>query len=163
MTSRSDVMTSADDDLRSSLPALGVALALAGSGVLAISTSLAWGTNPLDPNFGIYASSVPVPPLIRSGATGLVPTLAFVLVTFAVLSAALAPLGERSVPIDLMRRLLGLLALMLTVLFAVRYAEIGEVAGDFSLPERLRLGFYLAIAGSLLVALGGRWGRRAEP
>ena len=153
------------ESVRASRIGPGTLLALAGSAALAVSTALAWAVNPYDPasTLSVYPSTVPLPPLIRAGAPGMIPTLGFVLVTLAVLSAGLAPLGARSLMLDLLRRFLGLLALALPVLFARRYLESLEIVGGLSLPDALRLGFYLAIVGSLLIALGGRWGRRAEP
>ena len=136
---------------------IGALLALAGSALAAISVSLAWGIQPAPQEVGLYVVNVSIPRLISRGASGNIPFLGFVVVTLAILAAPLVAV-ETSRWVELVRRALGVIVLALVVLFGYRYRQALEgLPPDLaSFPGSLRVGFYLALAGSLFMALGGR-------
>lgn len=135
----------------------GVVVAFAGSGLVAISISLAWAVQPFQQDVGLFPVSVSLPRLLSRGAGGAIPSLAFVVMILALLAAALVLVGERSA-VEVLRRGLGVLILALVALFGFRYAQAVEgLPPQFpSFPGGLRAGFYLAVAGAALTVATGR-------
>jgi hypothetical protein len=140
-----------------------VILALAGSALAAISVSLAWAVQPPQ-DVGLYSVNISIPRLISRGATGDIPYLGFVVVTLAVLAAALVGVGTQRW-VDVVRRVLGLIELALVALFGFRFFQAleGFPPDVASFPASLRMGFYLALAGGLLMVFGGRSLRARTP
>ena len=92
-----------------------------------------------------------------------VPTLAHVLVVGGLVAAVGFLLRPGSMGLDITRRVIGGLVLVLAGLFAWRMSQAftNLPPGEPTFPTNLRLAFFLTVAGGLLLLLAPRW--RPEP
>jgi hypothetical protein len=140
---------------------LGRALAFAGLGLVALAALMAWVDQTFLPpsvaDRGVNAANISLPGLLvrTSGAT--VPTLGQTLMGLAVAMGSLLLARSKTRGLDLTRRALGLVALLLGAFFAFRVQQIAASSGRFNytLFGLLRPGFYVALVAGLLSILGG--------
>lgn len=140
-------------------PSWGAVLALAGAALLALSAVLAWAVQPLfggDVEQAIYPTGLSLPRLIVGGPAGEHPRLGLLLVVLAIAAAFLVFANPARRTFDLVRRALGVAALVLAVLFVVRFSQVGGVEPRFQPPAGLRAGFYVCLAGALVSIAAGR-------
>jgi hypothetical protein len=139
-------------------------LALIGPAVLALSTVFAWTIEAFlpPPAASIYATELSVPFLVTTRVFFTrPPTVAQVLVVFAIAASGLILVQAKWA--DILRRLIGVVTLILAGLFAWRFNQSLESFHTPGLLRTLRLGFYLGVIGAiLLVVLPGARGEKAR-
>ena len=133
----------------------GGTLALIGSLAVIISAILDWGgsfraTLPRD----ISATWLLEPSGLTSG-----PSLGVVLLVAGTLGALVSLIGMAAPVFTFLRRIVGLLTLMVPMAFAFRTLQLGEGTALTDLPSALGVGAMTAAAGALLELAAGRPGR----
>ena len=133
----------------------GGTLALIGSLAVIISAILDWGgsfraTLPRD----ISATWLLEPSGLQYG-----PSLGVVLLVAGTLGALVSLIGMAAPGLTFLRRIVGLLTLMVPMAFAFRTLQLGEGKAVTDLPSVLGVGAMAAAAGALLELAAGRPGR----
>jgi hypothetical protein len=134
----------------------------AGIALLILSEAFPWSLQPFIPasqQGGLYAAGISVPGVLSRGFFQLsAPTAAQVIAILV--SSAVVFLVVPSRWADVLRRVIGGVALLLLGLFAWRLSQLlsgGVPEGVPGFPGVLRAGFYLGVVGAiLLIAAPGR-------
>ena len=134
----------------------------AGIALLILSEAFPWSLQPFIPasqQGGLYATGISVPGVLSRGFFQLsAPTAAQVIAILV--SSAVVFLVVPSRWADVLRRVIGGVALLLLGLFAWRLSQLlsrGVPEGVPGFPGVLRAGFYLGVVGAiLLIAAPGR-------
>jgi hypothetical protein len=137
-------------------------LVFAGIGLLILSEAFPWSLQPFippDQQRGLYGTGLSVPALLSRGSLDLSAPTAAQVIAILVLSATVF-LIVPSRWADVLRRVIGAVALLLFGLFAWRLSQFlseGVPEGIPGFPAVLRAGFYLGVVGAiLLIAAPGR-------
>lgn len=136
---------------------LGATFALIGAVAVIVSAILEWSGPfgedlPRDIAFRLLFDP-------RGPATG--PNLGVVLLAVGTLGALVALLTMAVPLLTPARRLVGLATLAIPAGFAVRTVQLGLSDGSIlDVPSLLGPGFYVALAGSIVQLVAGRWSRR---
>jgi hypothetical protein len=134
----------------------------AGIALLILSEAFPWSLQPFipaDQQGGLYATGISVPVVLSRGSLQLSAPTAAQVIAILVLSAVVF-LIVPSRWADVLRRVIGAVALLLFGLFAWRLSQFlsgGLPEGVPGFPAVLRAGFYLGVVGAiLLIAAPGR-------
>jgi Double zinc ribbon len=133
---------------------VGATFALLGAVAVIVSSILDWG-GPFRENL---PRDIPFRLLLDPGGSATGPSLGVVLLGVGTAGALMALLTMAVPGLKPLRRLIGLVALIIAVGFALRTLELGGV-GLFGLPTALGPGVYTALAGGFVQLLAGRWFR----
>jgi hypothetical protein len=137
-------------------------LLFAGVALLILSQVFPWSLQPFlpaDGQAGLYATGISVPAVLSRGSLDLsAPTAAQVIAILVLITAVLVLVPSRRA--DVLRRVIGGVALLLFGLFAWRLSQFlsaGVPEGIPGFPAALRAGFYVGVVGAiLLIAAPGR-------
>jgi hypothetical protein len=139
-------------------------LVFAGIALLILSEGFPWSLQPFipaDQQGGLYATGISVPAVLSRGLLQLSAPTAAQVIALLVLSAVVF-LIVPSQWADVLRRVIGAVALLLFGLFAWRLGQFlsgGLPEGVPGFPAVLRAGFYLGVVGAiLLITAPGRKG-----
>jgi hypothetical protein len=138
------------------VPRQGPWLVFSGIALLILSQVFPWSLQPFIPSdqqAGLYATAISVPAVLSRGSLGLSGPTAAQVIAVLVLSAAVI-LIVPSRWADVLRRVIGGVALLLFVLFAWRLSQLlsgGLPEGLPGFPGILRAGFYLGVIGAILL------------
>jgi drug/metabolite transporter (DMT)-like permease len=131
-------------------------LLFAGVALLILSQVFPWSLQPFIPSdqqAGLYATGISVPAVLSRGFFELsAPTAAQVIAVLVLIAAVLLVVPSRWA--DVLRRVIGGVALLLFGLFAWRLSQLlsaGVPEGLPGFPAVLRAGFYLGVVGAILL------------
>jgi hypothetical protein len=148
---------------------VGRVIAFAGLGLVALAALMAWVDQTFLPpsvaDRGVNAANISLPVLLVRTSGAYVPTLGQTLMGLALAMAALLLARSKTLGLDLTRRAVGLVVLLLAAFFALRVQQIAAMSGRFNytLLGLLRPGFYVAVVGGALSILTGvPWRRTAN-
>jgi hypothetical protein len=145
------------------------AVAFLGLAGLAFATQMTWVDQGFLPEGiddpGIVGGEIPLPPLISRSAEGTVPTVGQALIGLAIGGLILMATGPERLSFDLIRRGLGVLALLLLALFAFRVSQLAGASGrfEYTMIGLLRIGFLKAVAGAIITVAVGHIRRSPAP
>ncbi len=135
--------------------------ALGGCGLLLLSTAFAWIAQPFPPPDALYATDLPAPFLVSSRFVETrIPTVAHVVALIGLAASVLVLLEARWA--DILRRALGAVLLAVGVLFVWRFDDaFASIGNEGYILGFLRLGYYLAVVGAVVLILMPRRGTRS--
>lgn len=127
--------------------------ALGGGALLLLSAAFAWVVQPFPPPDAIHATDLPALFLVSSRFFGTrIPTVAHVVALTGLVASVLVLLEARWA--DILRRVLGAVPLAVAVLFVWRFDEAyAGIGNEGSILRFLRLGYYLAVVGAIVLIL----------
>lgn len=135
----------------------GGTFALVGSLAVIISAILDWG----GPFRATFPRDISATWLLEPSGLTTAPSLGVLLLAIGTLGALVSLVGMAAPGLTFLRRIVGLITLMVPMAFAFRTLQLGEEATVVDLPSTLGVGAIVAAAGGLLELAAGGPRRRA--